>query len=139
MINNIYVFIKHWFFKRLFRVTGNWKHFSIIFPFDWNKSFSLAIFPVKHIATNDWQLLRRDIVSQLSHTIYSSSKMISLLQFGNVYCEFKFFILTAEIRTEMVVSLFSSKLSFSVCILRIQIFHIDRRNSYWDGGVTLFI
>ena len=125
MINNIYVFIKHCFFKRLFRVTGNWKHFSIIFPFDWNKSFSLAIFPVKHIATNDWQLLRRDIVSQLSHTIYSSSKMISLLQFGNVYCEFKFFILTAEIRTEMVVSLFSSKLSFSVTATLISSFGVN--------------
>ena len=65
LICNIYVFIKHCFAKDFFWVTGNWQHFSFIFPFDWSKSFSFTIRPVKHIATDDWQSLRRGIVSQL--------------------------------------------------------------------------
>ena len=84
---------------------------------DWNESFSFNICPVKHTtATDDWQMLRRDIKSQLSQTTYSLSKMISLLEFGHVYY--------AQIRTDMMASTFSSKLSFSVTIVIVSSFGV---------------
>ena len=54
-----------------FWVNGNWKHFSIIFPFDRNKSFSLTTCPVKHIATGEIGNHSEEILSHNYHKTHT--------------------------------------------------------------------